>query len=277
LNVRWNFDSSLTAHGTPSISSGSTTATDASGTASFTYQANEEHPDAHVNGYLTSTTSRIEASMPIADLLQQVFSLPANAALFFSSGQARYPATLVIEWHEPAALRLELLNPYDVMTRDLIVGGNAHQWGTDTIKGDLILDDDGVTYRGIMIGKANGRFTGKAYGKSCSTRWNTTQLLQVVATVNDTLKTIRFSFAPVDPASGRLSRGRCRPTMWQSDETGFYFAPYNDYAIIQPGGLSFVMFDKPGGDADYPVPPGPTNVTIRNTLWHVHMEYLEQP
>jgi hypothetical protein len=37
------------------------------------------------------------------------------------------------------------------------------------------------------------------------------------------------------------------------------------------------MFDKPGGAADYPVPPGPPNMTIKNTLWHVRMEYLDPP
>ena len=277
MSLTWTFDSSVTEHGSTSIASGSTTSTDGNGSSTVAYTAFEERPEASRNGFFVTVAGTVRVSVAKSDIIQRIYNLPAQAAQLVGGGaRAEYTATQLIEWHEPNVLRMEIINPYDVTITEALADADTHQWGTDSFSGDLILDETGNFYRGVMVGRSNGNWTGKGFGAPrCSNNWNATQLLEVTAKIDLSFSKLAFTFKPIDDPTG-MPGGRCRPTIWKSPG-GKYFAPYIDTRILADDALVFDLLDKPGGSYEVDVPPGPPNWRVKDTLWHVRMEYLGPP
>lgn len=270
LPVTWTTDAALNAHGSASSLSGTT---DPLARAQLTFTPKKEK--ANGQGYIVTETSIVQAAIPASQVITQAYGYPALGALV--AGEVRGIGNLLIEWHEPEAMHIELINEYDVTIKTFV--GDIHGTGVDMFTGTLVLQEDG-TWRGNVVGKANGSQTGQAFGRACSSSWSTTQLMEVVgqAAPNATGGDFVFLFYPIAAPRGSMGSGRCPPTR-RKTSYGATYAPYNDYAISQAEasqGLVIILPNKPGATGNYPVadPPGP-DITIKNTSWQVLIQYLE--
>lgn len=264
LSVTWTVAPSLQDHGsvplTPSV-------TDPLGQATLTYTPNPE--DANGEGYLANAIGTVQASVDGGQLINQLYSVPTLGPLV---GRQVFGLTLLeVEWHEPEAMRISLVNTYDV-TLDFILA-KGHASGTDRFDGILALQEDG-TWRGVVNGSASGSHQTQAFGESCSTSWSASQLVEVVgaeapfALDGD----FYFEFHPVTAPSGSLGGGKCPPTVGSYE--GVDYAPYNDASVTnaeQNQGLVILLPQRPGGTRDYPV----RLEGVVDANWHVEIEFLE--
>lgn len=265
LTVSWQPDPSFGRHGSLQIPPMSVT--DPLGRSTVTFTPREEV--ANGQGYLTREFAQMQASVSGAQLITQLYGLPSLGALV---GREILGMGLVeIEWHEPEAMRISLVEDYDV-TLDLILG-KTHGSGRDSFEGILALQEDG-SWLGVVEGTATGSQESQALGRQCSTSWNASQLVEVVGAdaPNALTGDFYFRFMPATQPTGSLGGGRCPPTMHAFE--GVDYAPYNDYSISQAAedqGLVIILPQKPGGSHDYPIRlPGVVDAT-----WHVTIEFLE--
>jgi hypothetical protein len=266
LPVTWHIDPQLSEHGSADMSRGN--ATDVLHRATVMYTPRQEA--ANGEGYLTRTFGFVQASVPANLLITQLYGMPSLGALV--GGDVRGFARLEVEWHEPQAMRINLVDTYDV-TIDLILG-KAHATGTDTFAGILALQEDG-SWRGVVDGTTTASYSGSVLDQPCSTSWSATQLMEITGKAAPTALDgdFVFQFKPVSQPSGSLGSGDCKPSLTVYD--GFEYAPFNDYRITAPPelgqGLVVYLPDRPGGSRDYP--SRLEGVVTAN--WHVEIEFLE--
>ncbi|HUR16508.1 MAG TPA: hypothetical protein VMZ33_04440 [Candidatus Limnocylindrales bacterium] len=265
LPVTWHPDATLNEHGTGPIPPHGVT--DPLGRASFDFTPRQE--DANGEGYLTSEVSLIQASVSGAQLVTQLYGVPSLGALV--GREVRGLGTLEIEWHAAEAMRISLVNTYDV-TLELIIG-RATGDGTDSFNGILALQEDG-SWRGVVDGTATGTYRGTALGEACTTSWSARQLVEVIgqASPHALNGDFYFRFEPATPPTGSLGSGPCKSSL--ASYEGIDYAPYNDASITnaaQDQGLVIILPQKPGGTHDYPV----KLEGVVDANWHVEIEFLE--
>jgi hypothetical protein len=265
LTVNWRPDQAFDRHGSVVVPPNAVT--DPVGRSTITFTPRQEA--ANGEGYLTQEFATVQASVSGEQLVTQLYGLPSLGALV--GREISGVGFVEIEWHEPEAMRIHLVNDYDV-TLDLILG-ETHGSGLDSFDGILALQEDG-TWRGIVTGTATGSQQSQALGRPCSSSWSATQLVEVVGEeAPDALNgDFYFRFMPVTQPSGSLGSGRCPPTSHAFE--GVDYAPYNDYSVSQAAenqGLVIILPQKPGGTRDYPISlPG-----VVDANWHVDIEFLE--
>ncbi len=264
LPVTWTVHPSLQDHGTVPLAP---SVTDPLGQARLTYTPNQE--DANGEGYLANAIGTVQASVDGAQLINQAYGVPTLGALV---GRQVFGLTLLeVEWHEPEAMRISLVNTYDV-TLDLILA-TGHASGTDRFEGILALQEDG-TWRGVVNGSASGSHQTQAFGERCSSSWSASQLVEVVGAEAPFALNgdFYFEFHPVTAPSGSLGSGKCPPTVGSYE--GVDYAPYNDYNVSQAAehqGLVIILPQQPGGTRDYPV----HLAGVVDANWRVEIEFLE--
>lgn len=267
LPVTWLPDPALERHGSVTLPSG--TVTDPLGRNSITFTPRQEA--ANGEGYLTREVATIQASVPGALLVTQLYGVPSLGALV--GGEVRGLGLMDVEWHAAEAMRISLVEDYDV-TIDLIIA-TGHTRGRDTFEGLLALQEDG-TWRGIATGTATGSHQTQALGQPCSASWSASQLVEVVGEAAPYALNgdFYFRFMPVTQPSGSMGSGKCPPSVGSYE--GVDYAPYNDYSIsaaAEKQGLVIILPQKPGGTRDYPIKlPGVVDAT-----WRVTIEFLEPP
>jgi hypothetical protein len=242
--------------------------TDVTGHTSFTYNPRAEK--ANGRGFPALDIATLQATVPASQLVTALYGVPSLGALV--GGEVRGIGHLQVEWHAAEAMRIKLVEDYNVTLDFGIAGGSSK--GRDVFEGVLALQEDG-TWRGMAIGAAAGSWEGQALGHKCSDSWNAAQDVEVVgAAAPYALKgDFYFRFYPrTQPIGDMGSGGDCTPA--PATYEGVDYAPYNDESIRSANtnqGLVITLPPKPGGSQDYPVLlPGVVDAT-----WHVTIEYLQ--
>lgn len=268
IRVEFEGNRTITRHGSLS---GALEVTDANGDAVIGYAPRME--PAGGQGVEVSAVGIVTARVNITDVMTQLYGQPALAAFAPASGIGI--GQLLIEWHDEPPLRIDFTNTYNLELPHEIMG-TAQTAGHDTISGDLIVDeDDPLRWEGTALGYAEGSFSGELFGQSCSTSWDTQQILHVTGLEEPGSGEMLFMFQPLTDPLGDMGSARCRTSRPPSPE-GIIWAPFNDLAVTDPTiGLRFnVAIPRPGFlETDYPVPLQGTGVT-GYANWHVRIEFV---
>jgi len=200
----------LADHGAVSGSFNVPVPLDSTGTTSIGYQVRQE-PAGSV-GDPVSEPADLRASIPLADLVPSVYTVPAGAQGFlFGSRQAT--GRIRVARHAGEGIRLNLINVYqvDVQADEFILGssGGATFHGSDDAKGFLEKRADG-TYRGVLTARSVGVFDGEFAGNKCSLAHNGTQLLYVVGVPVASGK-LNLRFYPQTMPTGDFVSNGCTP------------------------------------------------------------------
>ena len=273
--INWEFDDVFYDHADV-ITSVSSFETDALGEAKFGWQIHAEKGD-HT-GYVTSTSGFAVATVQASDVINALYGVPAGLGALVKKELRSPGAQLEVQWHEPEAMVIDLKNHYDV---SINVGlGDTAGVGDDEFAGILAKQDDG-TWQGIVVGTAVGQQDSQFLGKPCTSRWNATQKVLVVAGDDPGAQfgDFTFTFYPVTDPAGSTGRGKCPPARWR--QNGVSYAPYNDYNIHQPDagvGVTVVLPQKPGGHVRVPVPAIPgSGFVIHDAYWDIDIQFLGSP
>jgi hypothetical protein len=263
LPVDWQPSPVLDRHGTASPAG--TQTTDATGTASFTFTPRQEAADG--KGQLTDEIAPIQANVPADRLITALYGMPSLGALV--GGAAIGFGFLDVQWHEGATMTVDLAEDYTV-TIGAIVGA-AHGKGHDAFKGTLARQPDG-TWRGLAEGTSAGTYEGTAFGRSCTSKWNGHQEVDVVGQpAPDAIDgNFVFLFTPATPPDGDLGSGSCPRHV--NTANGIDYLPYNDFSISnarEGQGLVVTLPAPPGGSFDQVTSmPGLVDAT-----WHITIGY----
>ena len=197
ITVNWEADPILYAHGAPRLN---TADSDAAGEVMGTYTPQQE--DADGQGYVVSEAGTITARVDARQLITRLYGMPSLGALV--SGQIVGERKIIVAWHVLEAMRVKLINHYDVRIKAIV--GDTHAVGDDEIQGILAKQEDG-TWTGILMGRAVGNQNSIAFGRRCISRWDATQALYVVGeeAPNGQFGDFVFKFFPLWMPRGPLA------------------------------------------------------------------------
>lgn len=247
--------------------------TDGTGRATVVYTPRREPLDGM--GVQVSTVGVVVARVSVLDVMTRLYGQPGLAA--FAPPEVSSIGMLQIEWHDEPPLQIDFTNTYN-LELPFEVLGTAQTAGQDYIQGDLIVDeDDPLRWEGTALAYAKGSFSGELFGRSCSTNWDTQQILQVTGLEDIGSGEMLFVFQPLTPVLGDTGDPTCNTSRPPSPD-GIAWAPFNDLGVTDPGiGLRFnVAIPRPGFlETSYPVPLAGTGVT-GYADWLVKIEFVAE-
>ena len=268
IGVTFELNSTLAKHGDTLVP---ITHTDGTGRATVAYTPRKERADGI--GVQVSTVGTVVARVSVADVMAHLYGQPGLAA--FAPPEVSSFGMLQIEWHDEPPLQIDFTNTYSLELPSEVMG-SAQTAGQDTISGSLIVDeDDPLRWEGTALASAVGGFSGELMGGSCSTSWDTQQVLRVTGLEDPASGEMLFVFQPLSPMLGDPGDPTCNTSRPPSPD-GIAWAPFNDLGVTEPGiGLRFnVAIPRPGFfETRYPTPLAGTGVT-GHADWLVKIEFV---
>ncbi len=245
--------------------------TDQFGRATVTYTPRKERADGM--GVQVMAFGTVLARVSVATVMASLYGQPGLAV--FAPPEVVNIGMLQIEWHDEPPLEIDFTNTYN-LELPFEVLGSAQTAGQDRISGSLIVDeDDPLRWEGSALAWAKGSFSGELMGGSCSTSWDTQQILHVTGLEDPASGEMLFVFQPQSPMLGDPGDPTCN-TSRPPSPGGIVWAPFNDLGVTDPGiGLRFnVAIPRPGFfEVRYPTPLAGTGVT-GYADWLVKIEFV---
>ncbi len=274
LRVTFEPNSTLAKHGDILGWAGSSVPiahTDGFGRAAVTYTPRQERADGF--GVKVLTVGTVLARVSVVDVMTHLYGQPGLAA--FAPPEVSTIGMLQVEWHDEPPLQIDFTNTYNLELPSEIMG-SAQTAGQDTISGSLIVDeDDPLRWEGTALAHAKGGFSGELMGRSCSTSWDTQQILHVTGLEDPASGEMLFVFQPQSPMLGDPGDPTCNTSRPPSAD-GIAWAPFNDLGVTDPGiGLRFnVAIPRPGFfETRYATPLTGTGVA-GHADWLVKIEFV---